>query len=504
MRRSEVALALACAACAHGAPQVPREAPAKETAVRSYDLVPRNYDPNGFSLDPEFGWWFNRRMKCGGGGEDPDPSACSWRFQKDAVLPQGLDACNTRLLDPDLSDHWSTWLVGITCSDSPLLYTGHLNWGEAYGGAVTYGGTLSWQEYATNDHDLNFYFEPENGPSPGFAIGVEIDQRDVAGFHAPWFVGLNEAVFKGGRKAPAAWVGRRKAVVTGLLGIDAEHLSARSLNVELHPVFAMAVQTATTAKREVWTLFARDGGNEGFCSHQGREHVLKWPQGEYRVELPLDCQPAALAAHDPSSREPGVTTSMRSDREGASSSVMIDRTRALALVTIAVPEGGTVEGEVTVQCKGRHNRAAPSPARPPPGVAIPLDRRSLGTAEEGEDLQQKIARICAADPAACEGVFGDGEFVKAVPNTASTFGGVPARTAPALGCGKGLPAPFIAPQDLARPSAARSLTAAPPPAPPEHAAAEREARPRRSVKEKICARKDETSSRLCAVLRQGR
>jgi hypothetical protein len=499
MRRPAAALALACAACSHGAPQTAPEPAGADTTVRRYDLVPRGYDPNGFILDPEFGWWFNRRLRCRGADQDPDPSTCSWRFVEEPRASGGPLACNTRLLDPDLSDHWSTWLVGITCSDSPLLYTGHLNWGDAYRGAVTYRGTLSWQEYATNDHDLNFYFEPDEGPSPGFNIGVEIDRRDVIGFHSPWFVGLNESLLIEGKNASAAWVGRRKAVITGLLGIDAEHLSARSLNVELHPVFGMAVQTATSARNEVWTVFARDGGNEGFCSHQDREHVLNWPGNQYRVELPLDCRP----------REAVVTKPLCGDRAGATSSVMIDRKRAVALVTIGVPEGGTVEGEIRIHCSGRHKRAAPSDGKPPPGVPVPLDRRSLGTAEEGEDLQQKLARICAGNRQGCEevvrSVIGNGACVE-VPIAAS-LGDVPAPARPPASCATGLPAPFSPPSEqVTRLAAPRSATSTARPAPPEAARpTERKASAKKSVAAQICAKQgDPTASRLCAVLQQGR
>jgi hypothetical protein len=74
---------------------------------------------------------------------------------------------------------------------------------------------------------------------------------------------------------------------------------------------------------------------------------------------------------------------------------VVDRRRAVAPVTIGVPEGGTVEGENRIGCSGRHKRPAPSEGKPPPGVPVPLDRRSLCTAEEGEDLQQKVAQICA-------------------------------------------------------------------------------------------------------------
>ncbi|HEY6912608.1 MAG TPA: hypothetical protein VI356_24715 [Myxococcales bacterium] len=487
MRFPAALLVLACCACSHGAPSAEREARPVETGARRYDLVPRGYDPNGFSLDPEFGWWFNRHSRCGGADQDADPSTCSWRFEEGAI-PEG--ACNSRPLDPDLSDHWSTWLFGITCSDSPLLYTGHLNWGDAYHGAVTYGGTLSWQEYASNDHDLNFYFEPDRGPSPGFAIGVEIDQRDVAGFHAPWFVRLNTEVLIGGKQAPAAWVGRRKAVVTGLLGIDAEHMSARSLNVELHPVFAMAVQTRATGKNEVWTVFARDGGNEGFCSHQSREHAVEWPDRKYRADLPLDCEPD----------ETPVPANLCSDRGGASASVTIDPRRAAALLTIGVPEGATVEGEVHIRCKRPRTRAAPEEGKAPAGM--PLDRRFLGTQEEGEDVQQKIARICASDPEGCRRAaaseFGNGPCLQ-VP-VGFRVGEVP-RRAPASATCTALPPPFNPPAEIAPLAAPRSLPAAAKAAAPT----EREAARRPPAHSKLCADpKDQTTSRICAVLRPGR
>src|SRR5262249_10919289 len=142
----------------------------------------------------------------------------------------------------------------------------------------------------------------------------------------------------------------REVIVTGLFGIDAEHMSSRLLNAEIHPVYAMAVRTSDppAVDSDTWVLFARDSANEGFCSHQGRAHVLHWPDQRYQVELPIYC----------TKQEVKATYTFCSRGKGTPEvSVTIDphprpHSHRVSLVNVLLPSEGIVEGEIRFECSG--------------------------------------------------------------------------------------------------------------------------------------------------------
>ncbi len=71
------------------------------------------------------------------------------------------------------------------------------------------------------------------------------------------------------------------AIVTGLFGLDCAH----DCKPELHPVFAMAIRVKDDPSDEVWEMFARRIGDEGFCS--SNLHVLSTlPNDTYTFRFP--------------------------------------------------------------------------------------------------------------------------------------------------------------------------------------------------------------------------
>jgi hypothetical protein len=70
-------------------------------------------------------------------------------------------------------------------------------------------------------------------------------------------------------------------ILTGMFGLDGEH----DLKAEVHPLFAMSTlrdNFENNPSDEVWLMFARNQGDEGFCSSQ------IWGAGfeDYTVRLP--------------------------------------------------------------------------------------------------------------------------------------------------------------------------------------------------------------------------
>lgn len=499
--RAAVLLAVA-AACSRAAP--PAAVPTKERApIRRYDLVARGYDHNGFILNPQWGWSFNKRHKCPNSDIDSDPTTCSWRFSEDRV--SSVTPCNTLMVDPDFSNDWSTTLFGVTCSDSPLLFTGHVNWGEAYHGAVTYQGWLSWDQYSHSDSDYNFLLETEDkhSPSPGFVIGVEIYQRELRNFSNRWLRDLGEkAVIEKDPEDTKSWLKTKQAVLTGLLGIDAEHMGPRFLNAELHPVYAMAIRTTDSgADTDVWVLLVRHAGNEGFCSHRDRNHVLQWPDQRYQVELPILCGKSEIQ----------VTSSFCGHGTGTPEvSLIIDleRDKPVGLASVLVPQEAIVEGEVRFHCRGSTTATAADDAarleavRASQRQAPPVkDRRSSPVEpRRNERARKQIAQVCGPDQneecvafaKQAQGKPDCGRVVVHPPQFAS----VATPSSEPVTCSSGLPLPFDSRKlaSLARtpkPSAAQ-MTPAQSPAPPE---------------EDYCnqrAATNQTAAELCSTLRRAK
>ena len=77
--------------------------------------------------------------------------------------------------------------------------------------------------------------------------------------------------------------------MTGLFGVDFEHGGGKS---ELHPVYAMAVNVSDDPADNVWAIFVRNTGNEGYCSHRdwpaeftSYTFRLPWREGMREVEV---------------------------------------------------------------------------------------------------------------------------------------------------------------------------------------------------------------------------
>jgi|ERR1700693_219850 len=239
-------------------------------------LIGRTRDANGFLLNPD--WTFHVQS-----GRLPDP----------------VSLCGGRLSDPNCSAATSTDLgrqVLVICAPaSGTSLNGHVNYEIA-----TFTGRIRWlgAEPSFLDGDYNFSLRTPGlaGLTTGNANGemdLEFAEAEtIRHFGSEWWRSLRSAVRQVDTSRARDMIDGRFAVVTGLLGLDCVH----NCHAELHPVYAFAMRTdlgAPSANDDSWVLFARNVGNEGFCSRA--KHQL--PAGVDRLNVQLPWFPGADAVH---------------------------------------------------------------------------------------------------------------------------------------------------------------------------------------------------------------
>lgn len=178
-------------------------------------------------------------------------------------------------------------------------FVGHVNWFP-----VTVEGRASWGDHGAfpvGDDDYTFtFYSDEEGYNPLSVNGrdglhVEFDSDEtIDHFKSDGWVKFRDAVNSvictqvGERsvcvpnKKAAAKLFDGHTILTGMFGLDGEH----DMKAELHPLFAMATRRASpqdpTDADEVWLMFVRNRGDEGFCSSR------LWDAGfeDYTFHLP--------------------------------------------------------------------------------------------------------------------------------------------------------------------------------------------------------------------------
>lgn len=254
-------------------------------------------DDNGFPLNPQ---WVYAIVH----NEAPDSAAeCnSFRLKTPGDPSAGLELGNcTTDADPKNVDYPHGFELGtLVCAVEPGKgpvqpvagdachrndvsdnFHGHVNWHE-----VTLRGRL----YASydpspieDDGDYNFALVPVDeagsstnalvtecsrthfhdiGLDPGTdAVGVEFSSTEMQEYSgSDFWQNYYQLVYDG---KIADFVNNKLAVVTGLLGIDAEHDGGHS---EIHPVHALAIQMQADDHDDQWAVMVRNWGNEGMCS----------------------------------------------------------------------------------------------------------------------------------------------------------------------------------------------------------------------------------------------
>jgi hypothetical protein len=298
-----------------------------------FDLVWDNEDDNGFPLNAKWGWQTTHP------GALPDPNMCADGPFKgpcttwgDVISQDTADICDVEQYEPGHSN-------------SPPLYgvAGHVNWA-----AGTYVGKIKWESHSTpgTDDDYNFDFYPAGSAaltSVRDNLEVEFDSDEtIDHFNTPWWNTLHHAVDNTSDdavnnalfKQADGSIGRY-AIVTGLVGLEMCHAG----DTELHPAWAVAIRVnEDNPADEVWAMFIRRWGNEGFCS--GNQHlIVDLPNNTYTFRLPW--RPGATGV------SVGSATTFLAASSGASGPTVQSAPNQGLLVSFTLPPPEYVAGICT-------------------------------------------------------------------------------------------------------------------------------------------------------------
>jgi hypothetical protein len=286
-----------------------------------WDVVSAALDPNGLPLNPMWEW----QTRAGNANKMPSTSTCHEFSRRGSTL--GIPDAFMSPYFADCTDQADMSTVDLPvdinakiCDLGTIPYfgdtfPGHVNWFP-----VTMEGRGAWGDHGSDD-DYTFTFHSDGIPG-GSGTNAQTDPLSIngrAGLHVEFdsdetidhFSSREWAQF---HTAVDAWqtakyllsqcdVNRNctdvqralyqqtiaevkvlfsgHTILTGMFGLDGEH----GLKAELHPLYALAMRRdnfENSADDEGWLIFARNQGDEGFCSFN------IWDAGfeDYTVKFP--------------------------------------------------------------------------------------------------------------------------------------------------------------------------------------------------------------------------
>ena len=290
-----------------------------DTGRFAFNLVWSEPAPGGLPLNPQWAW--QKRIE--NLGAIPDTSLCH-NFSKtvQATGPNGqiflvrvadfADCTDqTGPNNVDVPDGFNSFICGFENTNG---FIGHVNWFP-----VTFVGRAGWGDHGVDD-DYTFEFFRDGNPlsvsgRPG--LHAEFDSEEtIDNFTTDEWKSFHEAVdasksAKGllqqcntNNFCSAALTDELKksidlpktlfdgqTILTGMYGLDCEH----DCKGELHPLYAMATKRdrfENDQADEVWLMFVRNVGDEGYCSSQlwkasftNYTFRLPWRDGMGSVEV---------------------------------------------------------------------------------------------------------------------------------------------------------------------------------------------------------------------------
>jgi hypothetical protein len=278
-----------------------------------FDVLSGAADRNGLPDDPEWSW--QQRNP----GQIPSTSICHEFSQRGSVLgipqlymvPSFADC--TDQVDPATSVDLPDGLNDALCKlrkGGPFAsgsFVGHVNWFpvtvEGHAGPIDHNADDDYSFSFTSDTagdplsvngrgGIHVEFDSDetidNYSSPEWKLFHDsVDGRDSAKASltncdsgARPCTDAERAALQAAIDLPAKYF-QGHTVLTGMFGMDGEH----DLKAEMHPLYAMATSRdnyENDPSDDVWFMFVRNRGDEGFCSSQ------LWDSGfeDYTVRLP--------------------------------------------------------------------------------------------------------------------------------------------------------------------------------------------------------------------------
>ena len=395
------------------------------TAYAPYDLVSQDTDINGLPLNPLWGAQLNPD---GSLNRDPD------------ALP-GLGVCSTPWKSPCTTqqpDVAPTGLNESSCYFGRGPLDGHVNWGLA-----AFQGTAVWDQKAFWDVDYNVNLHRSNPaaspPDPfhsddracytrqnPYHLHTEFASAEtIDSFGLPWWQRFHNAVDESDSSAEAMLTingNEIEVIEIGVVGLDCAHVCAS----ELHPVVGMALHIKDDPSDDVWVFFARNWGNEGWCS----TGIMTFPElSSLGFALPWRPNAIAVSATDSNTKfqldvrfsmpEPGPTIP---ELVFPLSATLFPYQHSYFAVQLALPpptnfvEGGgwwtgIAEGELhlhwTVVGGSTTTHPAIAASHVPAGVVAPtatIHTVEVGTSEEPEP-EKRAKEMVAKMPIALQNEF---------------------------------------------------------------------------------------------------
>jgi hypothetical protein len=295
-----------------------------------FDVVSGVNDPNGLPYNPLWTWQARPENK----GGTPNTNSChnfsvrhSTLHIPDEFMSPDLHDCTDQTdlsgVDEPLGFNWTICSFG-TIPYFGDVFPGHANWFP-----VTIEGRASWGNhsdsiFSDDDYDFNFYSDDGiNGLNVNGrdSLHIEFDSDEtIDNFTSDEWSQLHQAVDDWNAAKAAlgnncgggigcssderanlnatiahmSTVFNGHTILTGMFGIDNEH----EPKAEIHPLYALATlrkDFENTPDDEVWIMFVRNQGDEGFCSSliwdagfEDYTFLLPWRDGMSSVEVNWD------------------------------------------------------------------------------------------------------------------------------------------------------------------------------------------------------------------------
>ena len=242
-----------------------------------------------------------------------------------------------------------TGIAGALCTlfGDPSSINGHADWAVA-----SAQGTIGWLNLAEDwdynlmllpDHEYGLTLNNNSLSSDGERyIEVEFDSREFDGkFKTQWWQDFARLASEGATSGDYSGIvnhlhagpGLPYGVVYGIFGIDCEH-GCRS---EFHPAYAVAIQVDGSPQSNTWAIFARNWGDEGFCSHL--DHELDLTSTAQAIHLVLPYQSSAA----PVVKSQDVASSIPQTGQCPTYRFLPDRGEELTISLPAASEHGLTE-----------------------------------------------------------------------------------------------------------------------------------------------------------------